>query len=213
MTFQDRREAGRRLAPLLADLHAERPVVVGIARGGVLVAAEVAAALQAPLDVVIVRKLGAPDNPEFAIGALAEGDVRLVDRNAVAALALSERELHELLANASRELLDQLARYRDSRPVLDLRDRTAIVVDDGLATGRSAIAAIESLRHRAARRVVLAVPVAAEQSLRRLRGYADEVVCLEASRSLWAVGYWYEDFAPADDEQVTSALRTASERC
>lgn len=211
MTFQDRHDAGRRLAPLLADLRAERPIVVGIARGGVLVAAEVAAALQAPLDVVIVRKLGAPGNPEFAIGALAEGGVRLVDRNAVAALALTEQELHDVLARASRQLLDQLARYRGSRPALDLRDRTVIVVDDGLATGRSAIAAIESIRHRGALRVVLALPVAAEQSLRRLRGCADAVVCLEPSTSLWAVGYWYEDFTPTEDEQVTAALLAASE--
>jgi len=210
--FADRGDAGRRLAALLEPLRVEHPVVVGIPRGGVPVAAEIASALGAPLDVAVVRKIGAPANPEFAIGALAEGGVHVLSERAVAALGLSLAETQELIAGVQEELVERLLRYRGARPLIDLKGRTAILVDDGLATGRSAMAAVESLRLRGAARVALAVPVAAPESAERLRGYADEVICAEAPADLWAVGYWYEDFTPTPDAEVASLLERAATR-
>ncbi len=210
--FRDRQDAGRRLAALLTRFRDERPVVVGIARGGVPVAAEAARALDAPLDVALVRKVGAPGNPEFAIGALAEGGVLVLSEPLVHALGLSQAELRALLAGVERELAARLRRYRATEEPIDLTGRTAIVVDDGLATGRSAQAAVRSMRRRGAARVILAVPVAAPESVRTLSHEADEVVCVETPAELWAVGYWYEDFRPTPDEQVTRLLAANRER-
>lgn len=207
--FADRRDAGRRLAVLLERFRAEDPVVLGMPRGGVPVAAEVALALGAPLDVVIVRKVGAPRNPEFALGAVAEEGVRLLSTPTARALGLGEREIRALFERAEDELGDYAARYRGAAQRIELAGRTAILVDDGLATGRSAAAAIEALRRRGAERVILAVPVAAAQSARALEQVADEVVAVEAPEDLWAVGYWYERFAPSTDEEVREALRQA----
>lgn len=210
--FADRHDAGRRLAATMDGLREQQPIVVGIPRGGVPVAAEVARALRAPLDVAVVRKVGAPENPEFAIGALAEGGVHVLSERSVAALRLSGREVGELLAQAEDELIDALRRYRGGREPVSLQGRTAILVDDGLATGRSAMAAVQSLRKRGAARVVLAVPVAAAESLERLREQVDEAICVEAPSDLWAVGYWYEDFSPTSDEEVAQLLAEAAAR-
>lgn len=211
LRFRDRQDAGRQLATLLERFRDERPVVVGIPRGGVPVAVEVARALGAPLDVTIVRKIGAPQNPEYAIGALAEGGVRVLSESAVRAIGLSDRQLDALAAHVEDELLRRLARYRGARAPVALEGRTAILVDDGLATGRSALAAVRSLRRRGAVRVVLAVPVAAPESARALRRHADEVVCIYEPADLWAVGYWYEDFRPTTDEEVAAALSVQRE--
>jgi predicted phosphoribosyltransferase len=204
--FQDRHDAGRRLAVLLEPFRGERPVVVGVPRGGVPVAAEVARALGAPLDVAVVRKIGAPRNPEYAIGALAEGGVHVLSGEAVRALGLSDTALEALIARVEGELAERLRRYRGAREPVELAGRTAILVDDGLATGRSALAAVDSLRKRDAARVILATPVAAPESVKRLRAHADEVVCLETPADLWAVGSWYVDFAPTTDEEVRALL-------
>jgi putative phosphoribosyl transferase len=205
--FRDRHDAGRRLAALLEPFRDEQPVVVGIPRGGVPVAAEVARALGAPLDVAVVRKIGAPQNPEYAIGALAENRVHVLSEEAVRALGLSEAELQALIARTERELGERLRRYRGAYEPIELKGRTVILVDDGLATGSSALAALGSLRERGAARVILAVPVAAHESVNALRDYADDVVCVEMPDDLWAVGYWYEDFHPTTDEEVTALLR------
>jgi putative phosphoribosyl transferase len=204
--FHDRHDAGRQLASMLERFRGERPVVVAIPRGGVPVAAEVARALDAPLDVALVRKIGAPQNAEFAIGALAEGGVQVLSTQVVHALELSETDLEALVARGEAELDEQLRRYRGPRGPVNLAGRTAILVDDGLATGRSARAAVRSLRQRGAARVILAVPVAAPESAQALGAQADEVVCVETPADLWAVGYWYEDFSPTSDEEVTSLL-------
>ncbi len=204
--FKDRHDAGRRLAALLEQSRREHPVVVGIPRGGVPVAAEVARALDAPLDVAVVRKIGAPQNPEYAIGALAEGGVHVLSEDAVRALKLTEGERAALIARVEGELEQRLRRYRGDRAPIELTGRTAILVDDGLATGRSALAAVRSLRRRGAARVVLAVPVAARESARLLGGEADEVVCVEMPADLWAVGYWYRDFSPTTDAEVAALL-------
>jgi putative phosphoribosyl transferase len=208
--FADRRDAGQRLATRLARFRDRRPVVVGMPRGGVPVAAEVAWALGAPLEVAVVRKVGAPRNREFAIGAVAEGGVRMLSAGTVRALGLSERGVAALTARAERELAEQVRCYRGQRAPPPLAGRTVILVDDGLATGRSARAAIASVRARGAVRVVLAVPVAARESVRELRAEADEVVCVEMPPELWAVGCWYEDFAPASDAQVAALLAAHS---
>lgn len=204
--FRDRRDAGRRLAALLERYRDELPVVVGIPRGGVPVAAEVARVLRAPLDVTVACKLGAPRNPEYAIGALAEGGVRVLSEEAVHAVGLSGRQLDELAARAEKELLRRLEYYCCGRARVSLTGRAAILVDDGLATGRSARAAVQSLRRRGAARVILAVPIGAPEPARTLRCCADEVVCVHEPDDLWAVGCWYEDFRPTDDEEVVAAL-------
>ncbi len=217
--FADRHDAGRRLAGLLEPLRADRPVVCGIPRGGVPVAAEVARALGAPLDLVVVRKIGAPMNPEYGIGALAEGGVGVVDRGAVRALGIGPERLQKLIWRAERELAERLARYRvpfpaslPERPPLPVVGRTTIVVDDGLATGHTAQAAARSLRGRGAARVILAVPVAAPSSVAELAEEVDEVVCVEEPPNLVAIGFWYEDFAPTPDREVGALLDEAAAR-
>jgi putative phosphoribosyl transferase len=204
--FRDRRDAGRRLAALLVRLRGEHPVVVGIPRGGVPVAAEVARALRAPLDVAVVRKIGAPQNPEYALGAVAEGGVRVVSGRAARSLGLSEDGLRELFADFDHELDECVLRYRAAREPIDVSGCNVILVDDGLATGRSARAAVRSLRKRGADRVIVAVPVAAPAAVRALRDEVDEVVCVDTPAHLWAVGQWYEDFTPTAEEEVASLL-------
>jgi len=207
--FADRADAGRKLASLLERFRDERPVVVGMPRGGVPVAAEVARSLHAPLDVALVRKIGAPGNREFAIGAVAEGGVHLIDNETARAIGLSERDVQALIARADDELTAQTARYRGAREPISLTGRTVILVDDGLATGRSARAAMRSLRRRGAARVILAVPVGAPESISALQAEADEIVCVEMPEDLWAVGFWYQDFRPTSDEQVLALLSDA----
>jgi putative phosphoribosyl transferase len=204
--FADRRDAGRRLAALLSDLRNKSPLVVGIPRGGVPVAAEVARALEAPLDLVLVRKIGAPGNPEYGIGALAEGDVLVIDKEAVRRLRLSSTELAGVVERARRELAERSASGYAKRPRLAVAGRAVLLVDDGLATGHSAQAAAYSLRERGAARVTLAVPVAAPASVQRLGGWVDDVVCAQTPVDLWAIGLWYEDFSATSEEEVALLL-------
>ncbi len=208
--FTDRHDAGRRLAVLLEPLRSERPVVVGIPRGGVPVAAEVARVLAAPLDVAIVRKIGAPQNPEYAIGALAEGGVHVLSERVAHSVGLSDAQLRALLAHVEHELAERRLRYRRGREPIDISGRTVILVDDGLATGRSARAAVLSLRRRGAARVILAVPVAAPAAAQALREEADRVVCVDMPADLWAVGQWYEDFGPTTDDEVAALLAASA---
>jgi putative phosphoribosyl transferase len=204
--FADRRDAGRRLADLLGNLRHENPVVVGIPRGGVPVAAEVARALEAPLDLVLVRKIGAPGNPEYGIGALAEGDVLVIEEESVRRLRLNPAELDAAVERARRELAERSTSRYAARRRLAVAGRTVLLVDDGLATGHSAQAAARSLRERGAARVILAVPVAAPASARAARGWVDDVVCVQTPADLWAIGLWYEDFSPTSDEEVAALL-------
>jgi predicted phosphoribosyltransferase/dienelactone hydrolase len=206
IVFRDRHDAGAHLAALLQPLRGEHPVVFAIPRGGVPVGAEVARALGAPLDVVAVRKVGAPQNPEFAIGAVAEAGVHVLSRGAVRALGLPESVVAALVTRAEGELEDRMARDRALRPAISPAGRTAIVVDDGLATGRTALAAVRSLRRRGAARVILAVPVAAPEAAAALEREADAVLCVETPAEMWAVGYWYEHFAPTSEHEVAALL-------
>lgn len=207
--FANRRDAGQQLAALLLALADEQPVVIGLPRGGVPVAEEVAAALGAQLEVLAVRKIGAPGNPEYGIGAIAEGGARVFDRGAVAALGIDGDTLEGIVASEEAELRRRVELYRGNRPLTSLQGRTAIVVDDGVATGVTDTAALRAARSGGPQRLVLAVPVCAPDSAARLQAEADELVCLVEPRQLFGVGQWYADFAQVSDGEVLAALARA----
>jgi len=210
MPFADRAEAGRRLAQALEHLRGSDVVVVGLPRGGVPVAYQVAKTLRAPLDIIVVRKLGVPFQPELAMGAIGENGARIVNEEIVRSAGVSARELAAVEA-AERAALDQrIRRFRGGRAPVCLRGRTVVVVDDGIATGSTAKAACQVVRGQGAARVVLAVPVAPPESIDDLRGYADEVVCLEVPEWFFAVGQSYARFAQTTDDEVVELLRRAS---
>jgi putative phosphoribosyl transferase len=202
--FADRIEAGRELARALADLADADPVVLAIPRGGVIVGEEVARALEAPLDVVVPRKIGAPGNPELGVGAIAPG-VAVLDEEMVGALRISREYLEAEIAVQEREIERREHAYRAGLPPVDVAGRTAIVVDDGIATGGTAAAALRWARARAGG-VVLAVPVAPAPSLVRLRSEADRIVVLATPEPFFAVGEWYRRFDQTTDEEVVAAL-------
>jgi putative phosphoribosyl transferase len=204
--FRDRADAGQQLAAHLVDLRAEHPVVLGLPRGGMPVAAEIATMLDAPLDVLVVRKLGLPGQPELGIGALGEGGVRVINHDLVLQLDVSSDAVDEVAAREGAELARRVARYRGDRAPAPVVGRTVVLVDDGLATGFTARAAIEVLRHAGAQRVVLAVPVAPGDTLESLRTVADAVVCLHTPSRFHAIGEWYDDFRQLDDAEVAALL-------
>ncbi len=209
MRFRDRIEAGRLLAERLGAYRAAAPIVLGLTRGGVPVAAEVAAALGAPLEPLVVRKLGAPDSPEFAIGAIAEGGGAYLSPDALLEAGLRDGDVEAIADREGAELARRVRRYRAGRPFPDLRGRTAIVVDDGVATGASARAAARTARKAGAVRVVLAAPVVAAESVPELRADFDDVVAVEAPQPFLAVGVWYERFAPVTDDEALAILARA----
>jgi len=203
--FADRAEAGERLAAVLARYAEPDVVILGIPRGGVIVGEAVARALGAPLDVVIPRKIGAPGNPELGIGAVAPG-VRVLDARMIEALRVSPEYLEREIGVQNREIERRQHVYRSGRPPLDVRGRTAVIVDDGIATGVTARAALRWARSNDAARVILAVPVAPVPSLARLRADADRVLALATPEPFLAVGEWYRRFDQTTDEEVVAAL-------
>jgi putative phosphoribosyl transferase len=209
--YRDRKDAGRKLASRLEALRQDRPVVVGLPRGGVPVAFEVASALGAPLDIVVVRKLGVPIHPELGMGAIAEDGVRVLNQELVRALSIAPDELDAVVANEQTELERRQLLYRRDRSPLPVGGRTVILVDDGIATGMTAIAAARSLRKRGADRIVLAVPVGPPGAERRFIGEVDEFVCLEAPSEFFAVGAYYEHFDQTSDDEVEELLERALE--
>lgn len=210
MTFDDRADAGRRLGAALAGRVTPPAVVLAIPRGGVIVGAAVADALEAPLDVVVPRKLGAPGNPELGIGAIASG-VRVLDERAVRMLGVSRAYVDREVAAQEAEIARREQEYRRGRPRAALEGRTAVVVDDGIATGGTAVAALRWARANGAARVVLAVPVAPRASLVRVAEEADDVVILETPQRFLAVGEWYRDFAQTSDDEVVRTLDRAND--
>jgi len=205
--FRDRRQAGELLGQALSAFAGRKDVVVlGLPRGGVPVAAEVAHFLGAPLDVLSVRKLGAPMQKELAIGAIAEGGVRVLNRELVASLGLDHREIDALAGREERELERRVKLYRGGRGPLPVENRTVIVVDDGVATGATMRAGLQALRVRGAARIIAAAPVGAADSVESLRGDADEVVVLETPAWFQSVGRWYEEFGQTSDEEVRDCL-------
>jgi putative phosphoribosyl transferase len=207
--FADRRDAGQQLAADLRHLQASDPVIIGLPRGGVPVAVEVAERLGAPLDIIVVRKLGCPWQPELGIGALAEGSVRVINEVLVRELDMTQEQLEEVTAREEVELTRRVRRYRGDRPPIDVSDRTVIIVDDGLATGYTARAAIEALRQHGAARTVIAVPVAPEDGAAHLRDVADDVVAVITWPFFFAIGDAYDDFSQLTDEDVVSILGRA----
>jgi predicted phosphoribosyltransferase len=205
--FRDRREAGRQLAArLMAYAHRPDVLVLALPRGGVPVAYEVARALGAPLDVFVVRKLGVPGHPELAMGAVATGGLRVLNESVVRALRIPERVIEAVAAQEQRELARRERLYRGERPPPDVRGRTVILVDDGLATGASVHAAVEVLRRLEPARLVVAVPIAPPETCEALRAEVDEVICAVTPEPFYAVGLWYEDFSQTTDEEVRDLL-------
>jgi predicted phosphoribosyltransferase len=204
--FTDRVHAGRLLAGELRRLEPLDPIVLGLPRGGVPVAAEVARMLHAPLDVVVVRKLGVPGHSEFAMGALGEDDVRFVDWEVVSRLGITATQLSAVVDREQLELERRAREFRAGRPRLDLGGRTVIIVDDGVATGSTVVAAIRVCRDLGAGRVIVATPVAPVEAIRWLGQVADEVVVLESPEPFYAVGQAYVDFGQTTDSEVISIL-------
>ncbi|MFI6575736.1 phosphoribosyltransferase [Nocardiopsis sp. NPDC050513] len=211
--FHDRVDAGRRLAGLLRErLGAsgdEDVVVLGLPRGGVPVAFEVARRLHAPLDVIVIRKLGVPHQPELAMGAIGEGGVRVVNDQIVRATGVSAPALESVRRREQAELDARVERFRGGRTRVPVTGRTVVVVDDGVATGATARAACQVARAQGADRVVLAVPVGSPDSVAGLRRVADEVVCLQEPEFFQAVGEWYEEFSQTPDREVVALLERA----
>lgn len=209
-TFADRTEAGQRLARALhaytgrADL-----LVLALPRGGVPVAYEVARALGAPLDLLLVRKLGVPGQEELAMGAIASGGIRVLNREVIAATGVGEAEIEAAAAREQRELERRAGAYRGERPPPAIAGRCVILIDDGLATGATMRAGLAALRPQRPAALVVAVPVAPRDTLARLRAEADDVVCLEAPEDFYAIGAWYRDFGQLDDDQVRALLARA----
>lgn len=210
MRFRDRCDAGRRLGQALAARAPSDAVVVGLPRGGVPVAAEVARALGAPLDVVVVRKLGVPGQPELAMGAIGDDGVRVLNEDVLRLREVSPEALATVEARERAELERRVRRYRAGRTRLDLQGRTVVVVDDGVATGATARAAVAIVRALGADRVVLALPVAPPETAAALRSVADEVVVLVEPERMWAVGEWYDDFVATTDDEVVALLAAAT---
>lgn len=210
MRFHDRVHAGHELAERLRIRQEAgaltHPVVLALPRGGVTVAREVARALEAPLDVLVARKIGAPFQEELGVGALAGDDPPLFDKRTLDYLGLSEADVDDVVERERAELRRREQRYRQGRPPPELRDRTVIVVDDGVATGATARAALRWLRRQSPERVVLAVPVCSPEAADLLRGEADEVLCLHRPAAFLAVGEWYEHFEQLTDDDVLAAL-------
>lgn len=212
MQFVDRQDAGRQLGEQLSESGLADPVVLALPRGGVPVAYEVALALDAPLDVLVARKIGAPFQPEFGVGAIAEGGATVLDERSMASLGLSEQDLQATIAEEQAELERRIQRYRGDRPPSDVAGKSAVVVDDGLATGVTARAAVQSVRVREPARVVLAVPTGAPATATAFEDLVDDVVCLITPDNFRAVGLWYQHFDQTSDETVVALLQRGRDR-
>ena len=209
--FRDRRDAGVKLAEQLEHLRGQAPVVLGLPRGGVPVAFEVATRLGAPLDVIVVRKLGVPFQPELGMGAVGEDGVRVLNPDVLRQARVTESQLAEVEARERAEVEERATRLRRGRPAIPLTGRTVVIVDDGLATGGTARAAVRVARARGAERVVLAVPVAPPETVAALRADADDVVAVETPEPFFAIGGWYSDFSPTSDAEVVELLTAAQD--
>lgn len=211
--FKDRRDAGKKLASRLLQYAGHSDVsVLALPRGGVPVAYEVALALNAPMDIFIVRKLGLPGREELAIGAIASGGVRVLNNDIIRMLSVPEEVINFVVKRESHELGRREQLYRGDRPSPEVRDRTVILVDDGLATGASMRAAVAGLRARHPARIVVAVPTAASEVCDAFRPEVDEIVCLITPEPFYGVGRWYEDFSQVTDEEVRTLLQEANKQ-
>jgi putative phosphoribosyl transferase len=207
LIFRDRKEAGQQLANSLEKYRDKNPFILGIPRGGVVVAYQVAKALKAQLDVIVARKLGAPPQPEFAIGAIAPNGIRVLNAESVHYFGLSEQDIESLVTRQQREMERRIQLYRSGREDLNVKDRIVIVIDDGLATGLTAIAAVRSVKKSGAKQIILAVPVCAADTFCNMQQEADEVICLSVPEYFDAVGRFYQDFPQTTDDEVIALLK------
>lgn len=212
MRFLDRTDAGQQLAERLACYRVEEPLVLGLPRGGVTVAYEVARALQAPLDVWVVRKVGVPRFPELGLGAVAEGGIVYLNQATMRQVGVEPDELDEIVPLKAAEVAERVRLFRGDRPAPQLAGRTILVVDDGIATGATVRASLQALRAAHPGKIVLAVPVAATQALVELKPLTDDIVCLMSTPRLHAVGAWYEDFDQVSDHEVLRLLELAAQK-
>jgi predicted phosphoribosyltransferase len=212
-TLQDRVDAGRRLVePLLKYAHRRDVIILALPRGGVPVAYEVATALEVRLDLLLVRKLGVPSHPEYAMGAIASGGIQIVNEDALRAHPIDQASFDAVVARETRELLRREQVYRENRPPVQLKDQVVILIDDGLATGASMMAAIQAVRLQAPARIVVAVPVAPVDTAEALRSEVDEVICTLTPEWMMSIGYWYLNFSQTSDDEVIDLLRQAWQR-
>jgi putative phosphoribosyl transferase len=208
--FMDRWDAGRQLAERVAPcIEGKSSVILALPRGGVPVASEIASRVGAPLDVLLVRKLGVPWQPELAFGAISSGDVLVFNDEVLRMLDLSPREIDEVVERERAELARREQLYRGGRPSLPVDGRTVVLVDDGIATGSTVRAGLRALATRGASRTIVACPVAPPETVERLLREADDVICLQMPPNLGAIGLWYEDFSPVTDEEVQRLLAAA----
>ena len=214
MPFRDRAEAGGRLAEALSSYRDQKPIILALPRGGVPIGAEIAAALDAPLDLLLVRKIGAPMQPELAMGAVVDGAEPIVVRNddVIRLLRIDAATFDAVCQSELAEIERRRQRYLGGRPPLDVRDRVAIVVDDGIATGATIRAGLQATRKRTPKKLVLAAPVAPPETLAELQYEADDIVCLESPRFFGAIGAFYADFSQVSDEEVIALLAEAAAR-
>ncbi len=211
--FTDRSEAGRALAERLGHLAGRDDVIVlALPRGGVPVAFQIAEALSAPLDVLNVRKLGVPWHPELAMGAVASGGISVLNEDVIESCRITTSDLEKVMSLEKRELEKREQRYREGRPPAPIRDRTVVLVDDGVATGSTMRAAVSAVRRQAPAKLIVAVPVATPSVVRELSELADDVVCPMEVDPLYAIGLWYVDFAQVADDEVRDLLHRANER-
>lgn len=205
--FADRVDAGKRLAEALADFHGKNAVVLAIPRGGVVVGYEIAAALVLPLDVIVPHKLGAPDNPELAIGAIAEDGSTVLDQGLVSYLGVCKGYIEEESTRQRSEIARRMTLYREGGTATEVKGKIVIIVDDGIATGSTMKAALASVKSRGAKSVVIAVPVGPPHTIQELRSLADRVVCLYMPEYFEAIGQFYEDFSQTSDDEVIRLLK------
>ncbi len=211
MVFEDRKSAGRQLAEELSEYRNNRnAIVLGLPRGGVVVAYEIAKALNLPLDIIVPRKIGAPGNPEFAIGAIAEGGEGVFDQETISSYRISQEYIEKEVEKEKKEAERRLKLYRGNRPPLNLEKKTAILVDDGIATGATMEAAIQSIKSKGVEGIIVAAPTSAKDSLERIKAGVDKVICLDAPAFFGAVGAFYKSFPQTTDEEVIELMKGAS---
>lgn len=209
--LRDRKDAGQKLAQRLYHYVTEKPIVLGMPRGGVVVAYEIAKVLKAPLDVIVTRKIGAPTQPEYAIGAIAPGDIRVFNVEAISAHGFNQTEIKNIVLREEKEMERRIKLYRGNKPLLDLKDKVVIIVDDGVATGQTAIVSIRSVRKMQPQKIIFACGVCAHDALLTLEQEADKVVSLSSPEVFLAVGQWYQDFAQTTDAEVLQLLNLAEQ--